>query len=81
MPKIIKFLEKENTGSNFFDISHRNIFLDMSPLARETKAKNKLLELYQKKSFCILKETINKTKQKKDNLQNRKRYCTDAFEK
>ena len=36
-PKPIKFLE-ENIGSNFFHISHRNIFLDMSPEARETKA-------------------------------------------
>ena len=34
----IKLLE-ENIDNNFFDISHRNIFLDMSPLARETKAK------------------------------------------
>jgi len=34
----IKFLE-ENTGNKLFDVSCRNIFLDMSPLARETKAK------------------------------------------
>ena len=29
----------ESTGSNFSDICHRNIFLDRSPQARETKAK------------------------------------------
>ena len=37
-PENIKILE-ENTGSNFFNIGHRNIFLDMSPKPRETKAK------------------------------------------
>ena len=37
-PETIKFLE-ENTGNNFFDIHHKNIFLDRSPLASETKAK------------------------------------------
>ena len=35
-PETIKILE-ENTGNNFFDISHSNFFLDMSPEARETK--------------------------------------------
>ena len=37
-PETIKTLE-ENTGDNFSEISHSNIFLDMSPKARETKAK------------------------------------------
>ena len=35
-PETVKFLE-ENVSSNFFDINHRNIFPDISPLARETK--------------------------------------------
>ena len=39
-PETIKILE-ENTGSNFFDIGHRNFFLDMPPEARETKTKIK----------------------------------------
>ena len=34
----IKILE-ENTGRNLFDLSHSNFFLDMSPKAKETKAK------------------------------------------
>ena len=34
----INILE-ENTGSNFFHIGHSNFFLDLSPEARETKAK------------------------------------------
>ena len=39
-PETIKILE-ESTGRNFYDISHSNIFLDMSAEARETKAKRK----------------------------------------
>ena len=35
-PKTIKILE-ENTGSNLFDIGHRNFLLDMSPETRETE--------------------------------------------
>ena len=46
----IKILE-ENTSSNVFDICHSNFLLDMSPEARETKAKNKLLGLHQNKSL------------------------------
>ena len=37
-PATIKILE-ESIGSNCSDIGHSNIFLDMSPEARETKAK------------------------------------------
>lgn len=37
-PKTVKFLE-DNIGSNFFDIGHRNIFLDGSSHTRETIAK------------------------------------------
>lgn len=36
-PKAIKL--EEIVGNNLLDISYRNIFLDMFPLARETKAK------------------------------------------
>ena len=37
-PETIKILE-ESTGSNFFDISLSNFFLDMSPQARKQKQK------------------------------------------
>ena len=37
-PETIKILE-ESTGGNFSDSGRSNIFLDMSPEARETKAK------------------------------------------
>ena len=48
----IKTLE-ENIGSNLFDIGHNNFFQDMSPKAKETKAKM---------NFWTAKETVNKTK-------------------
>ena len=35
-PETIKILE-ESTGSNFSDIGHSNIFLDMSPKERQQK--------------------------------------------
>ena len=38
IPETITILE-ESTGSNLSDIGHSNIFLDISPEAREIKAK------------------------------------------
>ena len=58
-PETVILLE-ENTGSNFFDISHSNFFLDMSPEARETKTK--YWDYTKIKSFCTAKETVHKTK-------------------
>ena len=60
-PETIKALE-ESTGSNFFNIGHNNIFLDMSPEARETKAKINYWDYIKIKCFCTAKETISKTK-------------------
>ena len=51
----IKILE-ENTGSNVFDLSGNNFLLDMSPKARETKAKMKYWGFIKIKSFCTAKE-------------------------
>ena len=56
----IKILE-ENTGSNLFDLSCSNFFLDTSPKAREARAKMNYWDLIKIKS-CIMKVTINKTK-------------------
>ena len=56
----IKILE--NTGSILFDVSHSNFLLNMSPGARETKAKMNYWDFVKIKSFCTVKETINKTK-------------------
>jgi len=60
-PKTIKNPRREHS-TNFSDIDHSNIFLDMSPEAREIKAKINYWGLIKIKTFCTAKETINKTK-------------------
>ena len=60
-PETIKFPE-ENIDNTLFDISRSNIFLDMSPQARETKAKINKCDYIKLKIFCTAKETIDKTK-------------------
>ena len=60
-PETIKLLE-ENTGSMLFAISLNNIFLDMSPQARATKAKINKWDYIKLEIFCTVKETINKMK-------------------
>ena len=55
--RTIKILEK-NTESDLFDISQSNFLLDMSPEAKETKAKINYWDLIKMKSFCTAKETI-----------------------
>ena len=60
-PETIKPLE-ENKDDMLTDISFINIFLDMSPQARETKAKINKWDYIKLKSFCTARETINKVK-------------------
>ena len=60
-PETIK-LPEENIGSILFDVCLSNIFLDPSPQARETKAKINKGDYIKWKSFCTVKEAINKTK-------------------
>ena len=57
----IKTLE-EKAGKNLSDLSRSNFLLDTSPKARETKAKMNYWDLVKIRSFCMAKETINKTK-------------------
>ena len=52
----------EEAGKNLFDLSCSNFLLNMSPEARETKAKMNYWDLIKIKSFCTVKETISKTK-------------------
>ena len=56
----IKILE-EKTG-NLFDLGSSNFLIGKSPEAKETKAKMNYWNLIKIKSFCRVKETINKTK-------------------
>ena len=53
-------LLKENIGSMPFDTGLSKMFLDMSPQARETKAKINKGDYIKLKSFCIVIKTINK---------------------
>lgn len=53
---------KKNIGINFFHLGHSNFFQDMSPKARQTKAKMNFWDFIKIKSFYIAKETVNKTK-------------------
>ena len=70
---------QDNTGSNHFDISHNNFLLDISPKARETKPKINYWDFMKIKSFCTLKETINKTKRKP--MEWEKVFSNDISEK
>ena len=67
-PEAIKILEKK-AGKNLFDFSHSNFLLNMSPEARETKAKMNYWDLIKIKSFCMVKETISKTKRQPTELK------------
>ena len=57
----IKILE-EKVGKSLFDLAHSNFLLNMSPEARETRAKMNYLDLIKIKSICTAKETISKDK-------------------
>ena len=50
------------TGSNLFDLSRSNFFLETLPKAREARAKMNYWDFIKIKSFCTAKETVNKTK-------------------
>ena len=63
-PETIKLLE-ENIDSTLFDIGLSDIFLDLSPQARETKAainKWDYNKLKKKQNFFSVKKNINKVK-------------------
>ena len=51
----IKIL-KENTGNNLFDVGCRDFFEDMSPEAKDTKAKINYQDLIKIKIFYTAKE-------------------------
>ena len=55
-------IQEENTGSNCFDIGHSNLLLDISPGAKEVKAKINYWDFHRIKSFSTVKDTISQTK-------------------
>jgi len=65
----IKLLE-DHIGKTFSDINLKKVFLYQSPKATEIKAKINQWDLIKLTSFCAAKETIEKTKQNEDSLQN-----------
>ena len=59
--KAIKILQ-EKAGKYLFALGLNNFLLNVSPEARETKAKMNYQDLIKIKIFCTVKETISKTK-------------------
>ena len=60
-PNTIKLLE-ENIGRMLYDLNHSKILFDLPPREMEIKTKINKWDLMKLKSFCIVKETINKMK-------------------
>ena len=60
-PETIKLLE-ENIGKILSDINHSKILYDPPPRVMEIKAKINKWDLIKFKSFCTMKDTINKVK-------------------
>ena len=60
-PEIIQLLD-ENIGKTLSDINHSRILYDPPPRIMEIKTKISKWDLIKLKSFCTMKETINKVK-------------------
>ena len=60
-PDTIQLLE-ENIGRTLSDINHSNIFFNPSSRIMEIKTKINKWDLIKLKSFCTMKETVNKMK-------------------
>ena len=55
-------IPEENTGSNLFDLGQSSFLLDTLLEAREKKVNMNYWDFIKIKTFCIVKETINKIK-------------------
>ena len=69
IPKTIKIIE-ENIGSKTSDIARGNILSYISPQARETEEKINKWDYINIKSFCTVKEIINKIKRQSREWEN-----------
>ena len=74
----MKFLE-ENIGRKISDIPCSNIFIDMSPRARDIKERINKWDLIKIKRFCMAKENISKIKRKQMIWENR--FANDTSDK
>ena len=63
-PETIKLLE-ENIGKTLSDINHSRILYDPSARVMEIKTKINKWDLIKLKSFCTMKEIINKVKRQR----------------
>ena len=77
-PDAIKLLE-ENIGRTLYPINHSNILFDPPPREMEIKTKINKWDLMKLKSFCIAKETINKTKRQPSEWE--KIFANEATDK
>ena len=64
---------------NLSDLGHSNFFLDMSPEARETKAKVNYWNLIKTERSCTANETISKTKRQRTEWE--KIFANDLSDK
>ena len=62
MDKRWKKVPEENIGRKISDIPCSNMFIDMSPRARDIKEEINKWDLIKIKSFCIAKENMSKMK-------------------
>ena len=67
--KTIKIME-ENIGSKILDIAHSNFLFDISPQAREIEEKTNKWDYIKLKSFCTVREIINKIKRQPTEWEN-----------
>ena len=67
-PEAITFLQ-ENTENKILDTSLCDDFLDLTPKAKGTRVKASSCDDIRLKSFCPIKETINKVKKQPMELE------------